>query len=129
METLNLKQLASCIDARHRNQKLGREDWVNQFDEKIQELIKCLPSGSGFDAGTKLNLSDSKAEKIVFETKFHHLNERGFYEGWTSHSIIITPSLQFGYKMRITGPNKHDIKEYIREVFDNLLKNMRCASV
>jgi hypothetical protein len=45
------------------------------------------------------------------------MNDGGFYDGWTDHSVIVTPSLVEGFNLRVTGRNRKDIKEYIAEQF------------
>lgn len=79
-----------------------------------------LPSGSGFDAGTKID-RESNVDKIRLTTSFHHMNEAGYYDGWTEHKIIIKPCLQFGFTFSITGRDKRQIKEYIGDMFQEIL--------
>ncbi len=82
---------------------------------------RYMPSGSGFDEGTILETSRSTSEKLVFSTKFHHMNDTGYYNGWTYHEVIVTPSLQFGLLLTIRGVNRNDIKDYIHECFEPAL--------
>ena len=49
------------------------------------------------------------------------MNEGGFYDGWTTHDIIVTPSLVTTIDVRVTGRNKNDIKDYLAEMFDDVL--------
>ena len=79
-----------------------------------------LPSGSGFDAGTKIE-RESSVNKIVLLTSFHHMNENGYYDGWTEHKIIIKPCLQFGFTFTISGRDKRQIKEYIEDMLQEIL--------
>src|SRR3990167_6826633 len=94
----------------------------NPYAEKHRESIKSIvkghfPSGSGFDKGTVFDLNESSGEKLVFHTSFHHMNEGGFYDGWTEHSVIVMPSLEMGFRLRVTGRDKNQIKDYIAEMF------------
>lgn len=99
--------------------------------EKAEEIYDCLtafiedtaPSGSGFDCGTKL--ISVTPQKLVLNTDFHHLNDDGFYDGWTHHKVIITAAFD-SYDMRITGHNKNNIKEYIGDVFTEWLGTKLC---
>lgn len=50
------------------------------------------------------------------------MDENGFYDGWTEHQVIITPDLQFGFNLRITGLNQNDIKDHLYELFDDALR-------
>jgi hypothetical protein len=45
------------------------------------------------------------------------MNEGGYYDGWTEHQVIITPSLQHGFDVRVTGQDRNEIKDYLAELF------------
>ena len=112
--------LASLVQARiNCDQATPRNDeWFAKHEERIEELVKdCLPSGSGVDCGTKIDLDASNAEKLVLLTSYHHMDEAGGYDGWTEHTVIVTPSLAFGFVMTISGKNRNDIKELIAQYF------------
>jgi hypothetical protein len=88
----------------------------------IPAVNDSAPSGSGFDSGTTLNEEKSKENRLVFDTAFHHMDEWGGYDGWTEHQVIVTPSLVFGFTLRITGRDRNGIKDYINDVFSCWLK-------
>lgn len=112
-------ELASAIDARKRCSNNPNSEWFGKWTDTIESLVKQhMPHGSGFDSGTTLDLDASHADKLVFQTSFHHMNENGYYDGWTEHTVTVTPSLQFRYHIRISGRNRNDIKEMIHESFD-----------
>lgn len=90
--------------------------WLKRHKETLKELLETSPSGSGFDNGTEL-ANNSTEEKLIFETAFHHMNDNGYYTGWTSHLITLTPSFVFGFTLKVSGRNHRDIKDYIGEVF------------
>lgn len=84
--------------------------------EGIAKECENLPSGSGLDNGVRIDLERSKPNKIVFHTEFHHLNENGYYDGWTTHRIVVTPN--FGrFNLKITGRNRNQIKDYLYDLF------------
>lgn len=89
--------------------------------QRYDALVKLLPSGSGFDRGTEFITVRSNCNRLVFRTAFHHMNENGFYVGWTEHDVIVTASLSYGIEVRVTGKDRNDIKEYIAEVFHTFL--------
>ena len=94
----------------------------NQVEDEIIALVKnYLPSGSGFDAGTTLDLTSSSPNCLIFRTSFHHMNEHGMYDGWTEHIIRVRPHLAFDIDLTIFGPNRNQIKDYIHDVFHNAL--------
>ena len=80
-----------------------------------------MPSGSGFDSGTKFDFDKSTPNKLVFQTSYHHMNQNGYYDGWTEHTITVTPSLQFGFDAVIGGRDRNGWKEYAYEVVNGCL--------
>ena len=117
--------LATICDSRHNcreNDQPGRP-WFAKWSDRATTLVKeYMPSGSGFDNGTKIDLDESGGSRLVFTTAFHHMDgETGVYTEWTEHQVIVTPSLSNGFEIRVTGRNKNDIKDYIAEVFHSAL--------
>lgn len=84
--------------------------------EHIKNECKELPHGSGLDTGVIIDLDRSRPDKIVFNTEFHHLNKNGYYDGWTVHTIIVTPKFG-GFNLKVTGVNRNGIKEYLTDLF------------
>ena len=95
-----------------------------QCVREIAQLTEdLLPHGSGFDDGCHIAES-SKPDRIVIHTSFHHMTENGYYDGWTHHNVIVTPSMTSGFDIRVTGRNtSNDIKSYIAEMFDDALSS------
>lgn len=92
-------------------------EWRDRWESTIESLVRDhMPSGSGFDSGTTLDMDASHAEKLVFHTSFHHMHDGGYYDGWTEHTITVTPSFQ-GINLRVGGRNRNNIKDYIHETF------------
>jgi len=100
--------IASAIAA------LPRE-WAEERLDLIER--EYLPSGAGINAGCKILVAESHKDRVVIQTEFHHMTEFGFYDGWTSHKVIVTPSLIYGFDLRITGRDKNGIKEYLGDLF------------
>lgn len=97
-------------------------DWYKKHTDRIERLVRNLmPSGSGIDSGTKIDLDESHADKLVFTTGFHHMNDTGYYDGWTDHTIIVVPSLIHRFTMRVSGRNRNDIKDYLYDTFRHAL--------
>ena len=99
--------------------KHGNTEWQQVWEELLEQCEELLPSGSGFDAGTKIEHASSS--KIILQTSFHHMNEHGYYDGWTEHTITVIPDLMYGFDLRISGRNRNHIKEYIADVFYDAL--------
>ena len=97
-------------------------EWLDRHTETIESLVKQhMPHGSGFDSGTTLDLDASHADKLVFNTAFHHMNDGGYYDGWTEHTVTVVPSLTASFHLRVSGRNRNDIKEYIADEFYHAL--------
>jgi hypothetical protein len=97
------------------------QDHIFMAEERLDGLMSDAPRGSGFDAGTSIDFDASNKDRLVFTTEFHHMDDNGFYDGWTDHRVIVKPDLLFGFSLRITGRNKRDIKDHIGDVFHTWL--------
>jgi hypothetical protein len=114
--------MASLIQARINCRASGNREWFERHTDRLEHLAKCyLPSGGGFDNGSKLDLSESTPERIVLSAPYHHMNDGGMYDGWSEHTVIVTPSLASGFNLRITGRDRNAIKAYIAECFYDAL--------
>lgn len=135
MDKTVLQALASAVMSRlncrdyieqHKNEPKKVEHWsiwADRHESTIERIEdEYLPRGSGFDKGCTVNLAKSNNQFIIINADFHHVNEHGFYTEWTSHKVIVTPAF-INFNMRITGPNKNDIKEYMYDVFGNILSD------
>lgn len=113
------REIAALLQAIDNCEKSNNKEWLDKHTQHLTDLIThYLPSGSGFDSGTKL--IKYKPGEISFFAPFHHMNENGMYDGWTDHTIIVTPSFD-GIDLRITGRDRNDIKDYIHEMFHTAL--------
>ncbi len=92
--------------------------WEDKWEERIEQLKNLLPSGSGFDAGTKV--VSISPDLVEFQVDFHHHNEQG-YNGWTNHTVKVKPSFIGTLDIKIGGLNRESIKDYIAETFHQLL--------
>jgi hypothetical protein len=115
--------LASAVVARNNCIHSKNDEWQNRWETRIENIVKqYMPSGSGFNDGVEFNMEVSDSNMLVFTTSFHHMDENGFYDGWTDHVIKVTPSfIGSGFDIKVSGRNKNDIKEYISETFANAL--------
>ena len=129
MERKLYQSLASKAQARLNCIESGNSEWENNHESDILEMVENqMPSGSGIDSGTQIDLDRSTGEKLVFTTAYHVMDSNGYYDGWI-HPITVTvrPSLQFGYDLNITGRfgSKHqDLKDYLHETFSFSLDTM-----
>jgi len=117
------QRIAQLADAWNTCKEKQNTEWQDKHEDSIVELAdNYLPRGSGFDAGTTVDLDASRHNRLVLNTSYQHMDESGYYCGWSDHSIIITPSLAHGFDLRITGRDVRDIKDYMAEVFDFMLR-------
>ena len=114
-------EIAAAVEARRNCVASGNKEWFEHWTERIRELARLLPHGSGIDGGTLVDLDASHAEKLVLTTSFHHMNDGGYYDGWTDHVVTVTPSFR-GINLRISGRDRNQIKDYLYETFDWSLK-------
>ena len=115
-------ELAQAIQARKSCEQSGNTEWFDKWSSRIKTIEDLLPHGSGFDSGTKIDLEASHADRLIFQTSFHHMDDAGFYSGWTEHTVTVTPAFIGDYHIRISGRNVNDIKEFIAEEFEYILR-------
>jgi len=96
------------------------EDWIEKYSNKIKLIENNLPSGSGINSGCKILVDNCNDSKIVIQCDFHHMDDNGYYCGWTEHKCIITPDFN-DFNMKITGNNKNMIKDYL---FDTIYQDL-----
>lgn len=117
------KRLASALQAIENCAKSGNAEWQARHDDTIKNLCRdYLPCGGGFDSGTTFNFDDSKPQRLVLQTSFHHMNEHGYYDGWTEHAVIITPCLFSEFNVDVRGRDRSGIKDHIAETFAQALR-------
>lgn len=115
-------ELALAIQARKNCEQSipPNTEWFGKWTARIRELEQLLPSGSGIDSGTTIDIGASHAEKLIMYAPFHHMNDAGYYDGWTEHTITVTPSFS-GINIRVSGRNRNDIKDYLCDTYHHAL--------
>ena len=101
-----------------RAQNNEHAQWGDIAHDRLAQLVRLLPSGSGIDSGTELVSADRT--KIVLTAGYHHMNDGGYYDGWTEHRITIRPRFD-GLEVTISGRNRNDIKEYLHQTYHHAL--------
>lgn len=100
----------------------SQADWGEKHEAYIEKLVKeHMPSGSGIDTGTVLDIERSTEKKLVFTFSYHHMDECGGYNGWTDHKLTVKGSLAFGFELAIGGRDRNDVKDYLHEVYHSAL--------
>jgi hypothetical protein len=114
------RELSSLLVAAENCRKAGNTEWLDKHEDRIEQLVKELPSGSGIDCGTKLVREKCTPHKLVFAVSFHHMNDVGMYDGWTEHVVTVTPSFD-GIDIHISGRNRNNIKDYLADTYHDAL--------
>lgn len=115
MKTL-AQALAQALVAKKNCDQRSNDEWSGKWQERIDQLCKLLPSGSGIDNGTYFSINLSSEEKLIFGTQFHHMTEDGYYDGWTTHTVTVTPTF-LGIAVKVGGQNRNDIKDYLQDIY------------
>lgn len=113
-------KLYQAIVQNHRleNDPMFRDD--TRVHDRVDRILACLPRGSGIDAGTTIVSVTDK--QIVLTAGYHHMNEGGYYDGWTEHTIRVRPSLMLGMTVTVSGPNRNNIKDYLQELYMRVIE-------
>jgi hypothetical protein len=116
-----IQTIASASQALHNCKQSGNTLWQERWETLLTRLEQeALPQGFGINSGCKIDREKSNESKVYIDTGYHHMNEGGFYDGWTYHVVTISPAFD-GIVIRISGRNRNDIKEYLEETFHRCL--------
>ena len=115
------KALARTL-AQLRNLKASNNQTVflDRAYDSLAQLEALLPSGSGIDCGTKIDRDDCEDDTIALSLSYHHMADCGMYDGWTEHSVVVSPAFD-GIDLRVTGRNRNGIKEYLADEYHHAL--------
>lgn len=114
--------LSSLVVAARNCEKSGNTEWFERHSEKLYALVKeHMPSGSGVDNGTEIVFVRSGGSRLTFTCDFHHMNDAGYYDGWTQHTVTVRPDFCYGFHITVSGRNRNDICDYLAELFTSAL--------
>lgn len=116
---ISTAELSKYIAAWH-NCRKENNPFEGYWHESIEAICANLPSGSGIDNGMKFNFEKSGENKLVFDFSFHHMNENGYYDGWTEHVLTVTPHFSYGFDLKISGRDKNEVKDYLYQLFQEV---------
>jgi hypothetical protein len=118
------ESLASRLNASANCAKSGNTEWQGKHEEAIERIVNnFMPSGSGIDSGVKLDRERSNDSRLVFTFGYHHMAESGMYDGWTEHTLTVTPSFIGGFEMKLSGRDRNGVKEYLYDTFHAALSS------
>ena len=99
----------------------GNKEWKDKHEDALHRIQKnLLPSGSGIDNGTRIDLDKTNGSKVVLTFGFHFMDEHGFYDGWGDFVAVVKPGFT-GLEINIKGRDRQQIKEYLHDVFYHCL--------
>jgi hypothetical protein len=128
---MNIAQRIACCVVAHHNCIAHTKDganshlveWIGRHRDAADALCReYMPRGSGFDCGTRIDWDRTTADKLVFSTSFHHMNECGYYDGWTEHTVTVRASLVHELDIRVSGRDRNAIKDCIADAFSSALR-------
>lgn len=91
-------------------------DGARTHGATIAALVAAhLPDGAAFD------YDESRVDRLIFALEFHHVDARGRGDGYTSHRVIVTPSLARGFDVSVTGRNRNDVRAHLWRTFTHAL--------
>lgn len=98
------------------------ENVWDQHDDILDFIEQeLLPSGSGFDSGTKINREKTTDTRIVLDTAVHPLTDAGYYTAWKHFSIIVSASHLFGFTVKSSKKLPWYIREWVLDTFYEVL--------
>lgn len=108
-------EFVSCKTALENCIQSGNTEWEVRWHERLNRLVDLIPSGGGIDVGPRAHGSvEIKPDGIRFDISYHHMNDGGFYDGWTEHTITVRPAFD-GIDVRVSGRDRNQIKSHLHE--------------
>jgi hypothetical protein len=116
---MNRKIYEHIANIAYQINKSSSEYWKDIWEQDLEHLERnYLPSGSGFDAGCSINLVETKVNRLVIDFDYHHMDQNGYYNGWSHNQLILTASLVWDFDIRIVNrKGGHRIQSYDRDYF------------
>lgn len=102
--------------------KAGNAEWQSIHTEALNNLINQLPHGSGIDSTYTVDLT-ACSKGFVLRFDYHHMNDNGYYCGWSKYSVYVKPAILGGFELTIIGRDKNGTKEYLADTFYDSLSN------
>ena len=114
--------IASLVTARHNCERTGNGEWQSRHYRRLNKIVSDhMPSGNGLNNGMSIDANQSNEDKLIFRTSYQHMNDAGYYDGWTDHNVTVRASLLNEITIYISGRDRNNIKEYLHDVFFNAL--------
>ena len=93
-----------------------------KMEAYITSLVEAkLPRGSGFDVAPSLVWKRCKKERMLLEGHYHTMNDNGFYTGWISFYVSLSPSF-LGPNIVVRGKMSPSLRDYIEDTYREALE-------
>ena len=122
--------IAQTASALKNCEKSGNVDgWLQRHESKLDRIAQdYLPSGSGIDCGTKINLRHTNDRQIILTGNYHVLNDVGYYTHWIDYTVYVLPSLIGHIDITIAGDffneegeEDENLKDYLYDIYHECL--------
>jgi hypothetical protein len=100
--------------------KFKEEIETEEYDKILDIMKNHMPVKLQFGK-TFFDFERSTPEKLVFHMNYHHVDNHAVFNGWTMHTIIITPSLTSEIDIKVAGKDRDQCNGHIMDVFANCL--------
>lgn len=115
-----------CLASEEMNAGL-RDHWQGILDTvgvRLEQLEQLLPSGSGFNAGTRI-VHGALRRVVLFSSSYQYMNAEGYYDGWLTFNVRVVPDWE-GILITVSktdGDPEHweEVSEYIGDMFHGCL--------
>lgn len=119
------QQIARQISHRQRllNSDEDTSKGLSDCEDKLDDLADLLPSGSGIDDGTRIDLEKSRPDMVILNSSYHVMID-GMYSYWRDYTVTIFPSLCFPFMLDIDldePENTDDIQDYLYQTYEQAL--------
>ena len=91
-----VEAIATAVLAHRNCIQSNNEVWMDRWTDRLGELEKLLPSGSGIDSGTKIHYEACSDSQVSLYSHYHVMNGDGFYVGWLSFDVTAKSSFIYG---------------------------------
>jgi hypothetical protein len=112
----------NCIES-------GNAEWARRWQTVVEYIERnLLPSGAGIDNGTSVDWDESDDDRIVLGADYHHMDESGYYAGWSSHVVTVTPTFH-GISVDVSEDPDYDdddqgCEDYLADTYRHALEVM-----
>lgn len=120
---------SQCDRANRMRKRLGEDDRFQANLDNAELHVRFyasefLPHGSGIDNGCVVDIKKSSLSKIILSVDWHHMDEHGYYDGWSTYTVTIAATFGDMHHIKVTGGRKDEtVKNCIVQALDMAFAN------